>query len=194
MKRLILLVLIFIGLVSFSQEKGEISISFGTGESDLIQFAQLDGAGSSSGLKFYNFSLGYLKSLNSWLAFRTGLDLGYHRFKFVAAFDPNFQIEPKYENAYVLSIPITFQTNFFKYFFFNAGALIDMDLNNADYVDSQTGIGAQAGFGAQYRFNKGFGVFINPLISMHALIPFSTSNYPERIFESGVRFGISYKL
>jgi hypothetical protein len=194
MKQLILIALIFIGIKSFSQEKGEISISFGTGESDLIQFTQLDGAGSSTGLDFYTLSLGYVKPINSWLDFRTGLDVGYHRFKFEGAFDPNIPIDPKFENAFVVSIPITFQTSFFKYFFFNAGALIDMDINNADYVDSQTGIGAQAGFGAQYQFKNGFGLFINPLLSMHTLIPFTTSKYPERIFESGVRFGVSYKL
>lgn len=194
MKHLILLVLIFIGLNSFSQEKGEISLSFGTGKSHLIQFVDLDGAGSSTGQEFYSFSLSYVMPINSWLDFQTGLDFGYHKFKFEAAYDPNFQYEPVIEKAFVASLPLTFRVNLSEYFFFNSGALVDMDFSTGDYVDNQTGIGAMAGFGAQYRFKQGIGIFVNPILSFHSLISFSSSKYPERIFESGIRFGISYML
>lgn len=195
MKHLFLLVLIFIGLSSFSQEKGEIYLSFGTGESDLIQFADLDGAGSNTGQEFYSFSLSYVKPINTWLDLQTGLDLGYHKFKFTGTFvHPDIPLESKIEEAYLVSIPMAIRVNFLKYFFISTGVLLDLDFNQAQYTDNQTGIGAMAGLGAQYRFKQGIGIFVNPILSFHSLVPFSSTNYHERIFESGIRLGISYRF
>jgi hypothetical protein len=194
MKRLIFLVLIVIGLNSYSQDKGEIGLSFGMGESNLLQFVQLEGAGSSTGLEFYSLSLKYLKPINTWLSFQTGLDFGYHNFLHKGAVDPNHQFEPVREKAFLTSIPFVLRATFLKHFFFSSGILLDMDFNNADYIDNQTGIGAQVGFGAHYRFKQGFGIYVNPTISLHSMVPFSVSNYHERILESGFRFGVTYKL
>ncbi|HCY01318.1 MAG TPA: hypothetical protein DG754_14365 [Bacteroidales bacterium] len=195
MKQLILLVLIFIGLNSFSQEKGEICLSLGTGKSDLIQFTDLDGAGSSTGQEFYSFSLSYIKPINSWIDLQTGLDLGYHKFKFTGTIvDPNIPLESKIEDAYLVSIPLAIRVNFLKYFYISTGVLLDLDFNQAQHTDNQTGIGAMAGLGAQYRFKQGIGVFVNPILSFHSLVPFSVANYHERIFESGIRLGISYRF
>lgn len=195
MKHLILIVLLLIGVCSYSQEKGEIYLSFGTGESDLIQFTSLVGAGSSTGQEFYSFSLGYLKPINRWLDLQSGLDFGYHKFKFTASIvDPNILVAPKIEEAYLVSIPVAIRVNFLKYFFISTGVLLDLDFNEAQCTDNQTGIGAMAGFGAQYRFKQGIGVFVNPILSFHSLVPFSINKYHERIFESGIRAGVSYRF
>jgi hypothetical protein len=194
MKQITLLALILIGLNSFSQEKGTIGLSLAIGQSEITPFVPLIGAGSSTGQGFYSLSLSYVKPINSWLNLQTGLDFGYHKFMYRSATMPDQQFDPVSENALVISVPLGFRAYFLKYFYFNTGALLDIDFSNNQYIHNQTGFGAQAGIGFHYQFKQRFGVYVNPILTIHSLVPFDFGNYHERIIESGVRFGISYGL
>jgi hypothetical protein len=194
MKQLLIITLLFIGINSYSQNKGTIGLSFATGQSELTPFVLLEGAGSSTGQEFYSLSFSYVKPINGWLNLQTGLDFSFHNFLYKGAVMPDQQFDPVREKTIVYSIPLGFRAYFLKYFYFNTSALLDLDFSNNQYIHNQTGFGAQAGFGFHYRFKQRFGVFVNPILTIHSLVPFDFSNYHERIIESGVRVGISYGL
>lgn len=193
MRKLFLILFIAFSANSFGQSNHEISISFSSGENDLIMFQQLVGTGSHSGTGYFTLGAHYLRSVNSWLDLETGLIYGYHNITIEPAFTGT-PVDPIYENMSIASIPLLARANFWNYFYFNAGALVDLDFSNSQYLDDQTGIGLKMGVGFHYRFKPGLGVYINPILTSHSLIPFSMDQYHERLFESGIRIGISYKL
>ena len=57
-----------------------------------------------------------------------------------------------------------------------------------------SGLGAIVGIGAQYEFNNGFGLYINPYSKAHAILSFSFDKYPLRMLETGVRIGMTYSF
>jgi hypothetical protein len=91
----------------------------------------------------------------------------------------------------LISIPATLRVKFLKYFFINAGALIDLDISQSVYFENQTGLGGIAGFGANYDFKCGLSVFLNPYIKAHSLIDVGTRL---KIMEKGFRLGVTYDL
>jgi hypothetical protein len=91
----------------------------------------------------------------------------------------------------LLNVPATLKVKFLKYFFVNAGVLIDIDVSNSIYFENQTGFGGIAGFGANYDFNSGLSVFLNPYIKAHSWIDVSRR---QKILEKGFRLGVTYDL
>ena len=76
----------------------------------------------------------------------------------------------------------------------NGGILLDIDVSQDSPIDSQTGVGALLGIGAQYQFGNGVGIFVNPYTKIHALVPFVSESYHQRLLETGVRFGVTFVL
>lgn len=192
MKKLLVIILCTCGFSAFSQSKGHISFGVAFGDNDMVQFKQLVGAGSHSGKGFYSLEFNYQKPLNRFFDFETGLAFGNYNFLISGA--PGVDFEPVSEKTLLFTIPVTVRVNFLKYFFVNVGALMDMDFSNSSYLDNQTGVGAKFGVGIQYRLNSGMGFFIYPNLRAHSLAPFLSANYQERLFESSIQFGVSYKL
>ena len=71
-----------------------------------------------------------------------------------------------------------------------------MDINaiKSEYIDSQTGIGGIIGLGLKYDSQLGVSVFVNPYFKAYSLIPFTEVDNHQRLMESGLRFGLMYKL
>jgi len=192
MKRIILGILLLNSMLALSQGKGELSLSVTTGENEMIMFHALDGAATHRGNGFFSLNMHYRKPINKWLDFESGSAFAHHR----VVVEPLsiYDILPIKDEMYVASIPIGVKINFLRYFFVNAGALVDMDFTLSNHLDNQSGIGASLGAGAIYRFDSGIGIFAMPCIRMHSLIPFTMGNYHERLLESGIQIGISYRL
>lgn len=187
MKRIILGILLLNSMLALSQGKGELSLSVTTGENEMIMFHALDGAATHRGNGFFSLNMHYRKPINKWLDFESGLAFAHHR----VVVEPLsiYDILPIKDEMYVASIPIGVKFNFLRYFFFSGGALVDIDFSLSNNLDDQSGIGAALGAGAIYRFNSAM-----PCIRMHSLIPFTMGNYHERLLESGIQIGISYRL
>jgi len=60
-------------------------------------------------------------------------------------------------------------------------------------TDSQSGIGFGTGIGLKYTYNKA-GIFINPFLNVHALIPFHKEKYQQHLVEGGIKFGVYYNF
>ncbi len=176
-----------------AQGRSEIGVSFTKGENDLVMFQLLEGAASHYGRGFYGAGFHYFKSLNSWLDFETSIDFGYHKISIEPAFI-GITVEPIRDEIFLTSLPFKLRAIFLKFFFVNAGVLIDWDFFTSQYLDNQTGFGATLGIGAAFRFKSGVGLFVTPNLKAHSLIPFSLDEYHERLLESSFQFGVSYKL
>ena len=190
-----------ITVLSFSQENdktkhnSEIGITFSSfGDNDVVRFQELEGSASYIGDNFYTFGINYIYQLNSLLDLETGIEYSKHNISVHPNLPPAVDAFPYPANLSLINIPVTLRLGFLKYFFINGGLLLDIDISNSSPVDNQAGIGGSAGLGINYDFKFGASIFINPYLKAHALIPLSPASYPQRLMESGFRFGVMYKL
>lgn len=171
----------------------KVGITFSSfGENEPFQSADLVGAASYDSKSFYAFGINYIHPVNYWLDIETGVEYAKHTITLLPNLPPNMDRNPYDIDFSLINIPITLRANFLNYFFINGGLLIGIDASSSSPIDR--GLGAILGIGAQYEFNNGFGVFINPYSKAHALILFSSEKYPLRMIETGVRMGVTYIL
>jgi hypothetical protein len=192
MKKLLLYILLLNVTIASAQTKGEVGIGFAFGENDLVRFEQVVGAGNHTGKGLFAFGINYHIPINKRLDFGTGFSIGKYNFRIAGA--PGIDFTPVNDEMLIASIPCVVRVNFLKYFFVNAGALMDFSLSQSDYIDSQNGLGVTFGVGAHYLFNSGFGIFINPNLQAHSLIPFAREKFHERMLLSSFQLGFTYKL
>jgi len=163
----------------YNKGSSRIGITYSSfGENQLVHFQSLDGAASYDSDNFFTVGLSYLHPINNWLSLEVGLEYSEHT---VIDFS-------------IINFPISMRALFLKYFFFNSGLILDIDISEESKIDAQTGIGGLIGIGVNYDFAIGVSAFVNPYVKAHSLISFSGENYPLRLLESGLRIGITYKL
>lgn len=174
---------------------GKIGVTFSSfGENDVFRFNELDGAASYNGDSFYSIGLTYIFPLNPWLEIETGIEYAKHDIVVKPNLPPDVDSSPKKESFALLNVPVTLRANFFKYFYVNGGMFVGMDGTTHSPNDNQTGLGTLLGVALKYDFENGISAFVNPYTKIHALLPFQAEEYPQRIWENGVRIGISYDL
>lgn len=164
------------------------------GENDVFRFEEPDGAASYSGDYFFTLGINFIHPLNNWLEAESGLEFSKHSIIVNPNLPPDMDNSPRKENFSLVDIPIALRANFLKYFFVNGGLFLEIDGLNNSPIDSQTGIGSQFGLAIKYDFNFGISVFVNPYTKIHSLLPFAETENHQRIWENGIRFGISYSL
>lgn len=171
-----------------------VGITFSSfGISEPIYFTDLDGQTDYSSKSFYSLGVNYIHPLTSWIDLETGVEYTRHNIR-VKQILPPMNI-PSYNNSFsIINIPITVRANLSQYFFVSGGLLLDLEAGSSSVLDRQTGVGAILGIGAQYEFNNGLGLFINPYSKAHTLIPFSSEEYHQRLIEAGVRVGLTYSF
>lgn len=176
---------------------GKIGIYFSSfGTNEVFQFESLEGAGSYDNDHFFAIGVNYIHELNNWLDLETGLEYSKHNLISRSAFTGEPGSPPVHMDFKLITVPITVKANFWKYFFANGGLLIDIDVTgNGDYnIDEQTGIGFIMGIGGQYNFKSGLSVYVNPYFKLHTLLPFMPEKYHDRVWESGIRLGVTYSF
>ena len=176
-----------------STRNQRIGITFSSfGENDPIYFDDLEGAASYNSKNFYTFGINYIHPINSWLAIEAGVEYAKHTVTLFPNLPPDMDRQPYDKYFSLINIPITVRANFLNYFFANGGLLLGFDADTSSPIAS--GLGAIIGIGAQYQFNNGIGLFVNPYAKTHALLTFSSEKYPLRMLEWGVRVGVTYSF
>lgn len=195
-------VLIFVASTSLiaqntinSTKSSQIGITFSSfGSNDVFSFQPLEGAASYNADNFYTLGINYLYPLNKTFDIETAFEYSKHHITIEPNVPPDMDDSPYGADFSVINIPVTLRVNFLRYFYFNGGLMIGIDPTVSSPVDSQSGIGAVIGFGLKYDSKSGIAVFVNPYFKAHALISFSSDEYPQHLMESGFRFGVMYKL
>lgn len=145
---------------------------------------------------FYTVGVTCQIPLTSRLEVETGFEYSKHSI----IIHPNLPPDGEWDNTpyktsfKFVSIPVTLNTKFLKYFFVNVGGLLDIDARTSGSIDNQTGLGIILGTGIKCDFKFGGSLFVNPYLKFHALFPFLWEGYHERLAESGVRIGVTYNL
>ena len=174
---------------------GKIGFTYSSfGESNVFRNESLLGEASYNSDRFYTIGINYLRPINNWIELETGLEYSKHTILIRPNLPPDMDRTPFKANFSLINIPVTLRANFLKFFFVNGGLLLDLDANSSSPIDSQTGIGGLLGLGAKYDFNCGASIFVNPYLKFHSLIPFSSGNNQQKVYESGFRVGLTYNL
>jgi len=173
----------------------KIGITFSSfGENDVFRFDELDGAASYNSDYFFTLGINYVYPLNKWLEAETGIEYSKHNIIIEPNLPPDMDNSSRKANFSLINVPVTLRANFLKYFFVNGGLIVDIDASTNSPIDNQTGIGALIGLSAKYDFKSGVSVFVNPYTKIHSLIPFLDTEHHQRVWENGIRIGITYDL
>ena len=181
--------------------ESRIGVTYSTfGEHSIVRFREtkdadysIQGTSNSRGDQFYVAGLNYLYQLTNVLEFETGIEYANHNF-YISSTDPLIDADGIKTNISVINIPLSLRINFARYFFINGGLNMDINSSKSEYIDSQTGIGGHIGLGIKYDSHFGISVFVNPYFKAYSLLPFTAADNHQRLMESGLRFGLMYKL
>ena len=197
MKKLYVLLFIFVLFASeMKAQKAEVGITFSAmSNNDIVRFKSIMNDSGSDAGKSYTFGITYSKPLNKWLNVETGIEFLQGKASIHSITNTMYGLSTVSHSGTMslINIPVGLRASFWKYCFVNGGLFIDMDVSADSPVDSQSGIGSQLGFGLKYDFKTGISVFVNPYTKLHAF-PISFQSNQEHLFESAIRFGMSYQL
>jgi len=175
-----------------STDKGRIGLTYSLNGGCSVLQPNVMGGGNDDITSANGIGLIYLKPINNWLEWETGLT--YTLYKVTTTSSPTPEVYTHNSTISLLDIPVGVRASFLKYFFANGGLLLDLDMMSNSPVSAQTGLGLMLGFGIKYDFNFGGSIFFNPYGKLHSLLPFGLDSQHERILESGWKFGVTYKL
>ena len=196
-KKSVCLVLVFLCLSTLmSAQKGQLGITFSAlSDNGVARFRSMEDDSSTDAGKSFTYGISYLKPLNKWLDIETGLEYLSCPIetKSIVGTINGVTTLTRSATLSMLSAPVTVRANFLKYFFVNAGLLLDIDVSSNSIVNSQSGLGSVLGLGVKYDFKNGISVFVNPYSKIH-LFPLTFERDQQHFMESAVRFGVAYKL
>ncbi|MBV5281153.1 MAG: outer membrane beta-barrel protein [Paludibacter sp.] len=197
LRKSVCLVLVFLCLSTLmSAQKGQLGITFSAlSDNDVARFRSVIDDSSTDAGKSFTYGISYLKPLNKWLELETGLEYLSCPIetKSIVGTVNGVTTLTRSATLSMLTAPVTVRANFLKYFFVNAGVLLDIDVSSNSIINSQTGLGSLLGLGVKYDFKNGISVFVNPYAKIHSF-PLSFDRDQQHFMESAVRFGIAYKL
>jgi len=195
MKKVSLIFLLFslMSIDGFAQLKNEMILSYGYANNDIIMNEDIIGDMGFAGRKTFLLEAGYQRKLNNSFSFESGF--AYSKSEIVYNYFPSGVLNTKKLEINLMSFPIGVNFNFLKYFYINAGTIIDFELGRpSDQVTyDQSGFGFYGGVGAKYSI-RNFTVKINPFIIEHSSIPFEKEKYNQRLLEKGVRIGVGFNF
>ena len=179
---------------NLNPEKGKIGITYTLGKSYIAHLPSIESDSYYENNYHYSVGVNYIYLLNSWLKAETGIEYSEYSIK-LFVYPDGVTYFAGTRDLSLISIPLILRADFSKFFFANAGTFVDLDFKNkSEIFDNQTGMGIIAGLGVKYDFKSGISLFTNPFVRLHNLIPFVLEKYPDRLFDAGVRFGITYDL
>lgn len=197
LRKPVCLVLVFLCLSTLmSAQKGQLGITFSAlSDNGVARFRSVEDDSSTDAGKSFTYGVSYLKPLNKWLELETGLEYLSCPIetKSIVGTINGVTTLTRSATLSMLTAPVTVRANFLKYFFVNAGVLLDIDVSSNSIINSQTGLGSLLGLGVKYDFKNGISVFVNPYAKIHSF-PLSFDRDQQHFLESAVRFGIAYKL
>ncbi|HEY5507997.1 MAG TPA: outer membrane beta-barrel protein [Paludibacter sp.] len=197
LRKSVCLVLVFLCLSTLmSAQKGQLGITFSAmSDNGVARFRSMEDDSSTDAGKSFTYGISYLKPLNKWLDIETGLEYLSCPIetKSIVGTINGVTTLTRSGTLSMLSTPVAVRANFLKYFFVNAGLLLDIDVSSNSIINSQSGLGSLLGLGVKYDFKNGISVFVNPYSKIH-LFPLAFERDQQHFMESAVRFGIAYKL
>lgn len=193
MKSILISIVLVIGFANFSTGQSNLyGLSVGVGNGFILRQKSL-GGGSYDLNTGLSIGFQYEKGLNNKLHLITGVNWYNNSVSVTPAFYPGIEMTPKKHDIQLLYIPVFLKLSLSKYFFLNGGLIGDLDITKNKYITNQSGMGTGLGIGTAFSINEKLLIQINPYINLHGLILTASENYPERIFDSGIKLSLMIK-
>lgn len=171
---------------TIAQNKGKIGFSFSAfNYNEMLRTTETGFDNTTKGRGFMSFAANYWHPINSWLEVETGVTYNLRNFE-TSSLDVASEVSPENKTLHMVNIPIGVRATFLKYGFVNSGILIDLL--------EEPGIGSYVGAGLKVDSPVGVGMFINPYIKMHSVLPIDFNLKANRIIDAGIQIGISYSF
>jgi hypothetical protein len=187
MKKLLLQILLLAGTMNTSiGQKNSYGVSAGIGRGFIIQEPLMGGAGHdlNNGILL---GFQYTRKLNDKFHLMTGINWCYYRLSVTPNFYPGVERSTKYYNFNLIYLPAFIKMNLSKHFFLDGGLIGDIDLTKDKPISNQTGIGAGLGVGAEVMVTHQFTIQLDPYLNFHGLNMIHVEDYPERVFDPGIK-------
>lgn len=186
MKKLFYIILIFLITCPyplFAQSKGEVGFSLSIfNQNQPLRSATHRHTTTTEGLGHLSFLLSYRYDLLERLSLESGILFSQQIYEEL----PNLGISQHLSKCNLWSIPIGIRMHQGRYLFANVGTLLDFG--------SQAGVGAYFGFGAKADSATGLGMYVNPYLEAHSLLPFAGYATTTQYLALGIKIGITYRL
>jgi hypothetical protein len=190
MKRVLISLLLVLGFTSVSNgQNSTYGISLGVGSGFIMKQA-LDGGGSYDLNTSLSIGFQYTKKLNNTLHLMLSINWYKNEVTFTPNFNPNINITAKKYDLQLIYIPVFLKVDLSKYFFLNGGLIGDFDISKDSYITSQSGMGAGFGIGTEFLITEKLLIQIIPYANLHGLILTHKENYPERVFDTGIKLNL----
>jgi hypothetical protein len=124
----------------------------------------------------------------------TGVEYAKHSVLVVPNLPPTIDIILRESHFSLIIILLTPQLGLGKYFFINGGVMLTLDTTIKSPITDQTGLGGFLGAGVQYAFHPRLTIFVNPYGKLYSMVSFTMDNYPQKVIECGLRFGVRLRL
>jgi len=187
MKKIFISVVLIIAAAMTSKgQDHSYGVSVGVGNGIILK-QKLAGAPSYKMSAGFSIGFQYSKKLNDKLHLLTGVNWYENTLTVTPAFYPGLDRTPKDYNVQLIYIPLLLKVDLGKYFFMNGGLLGDIDITKNKYIASQSGLGASFGIGTEFYITGNFSIQLNPYLNFHGLLLTDKENYPERIFDPGIK-------
>lgn len=179
--------------LAIAQAKARLSLFYSPYHSEVIVKNGLLSDSGHTGKTGNLFELRYSHPVNSRFSLEMGLQ--YSGNKVVTEYFPDGISHYTESEIKLISVPLYGNLTFLKYFYLEAGPTLDFEVQHKlqSSVQNQGGIGLAAGIGGKYTFKR-ISVFINPFVQRHLLVSFSNDKIYERLWQSGIKFGIGYSF
>ncbi len=176
---------------AFSQTKNRLSFFYSPAANGVDIKEDWIGDMGHTGKGANLFELTYSRSVNSFFSVETGLQYAHHKIE--TEFFPDGVSHYKKSEINMVTIPISGNLTFLKYFFAEAGPTFDFELSRSSSasVNNQSGIGLAFGVGGKYTFRK-ITLMVNPFFQRHLLLSLGSGETIEHLWQSGIKFGIGY--
>ncbi len=190
---LIILTFFLLSIITYGQSKNRISITIGLADNGLFRIEELDGTGSYEGKGSTHIGLNYSRRISKIFDLEAGFEYSMNKIEISPA--PFISYPVQNTKIKMLTVPIYGRVNFLKYFFVNAGTIVDFEMNydKIQSTDKQSGIGFGIGIGGEYSI-KNITISLNPYFQKHAVVPFKKELYQQRVMEVGIKFGVGYNF
>ena len=187
----LLICAVFLPVHAIAQQ-AVINLTGGFSSNSLIRFTTLDGGGGYEGKGAWHSGISFNRKVSGGVWLGGGIVYEHHHIEITPEYFPGMEMVSETETIQLFSVPLEVRFEFLKVLFFNTGPSFDFDISKGRLkVDSQSGIGWSAGFGAGIKYRKTY-FMLNPSMKLYSLIAFKHEQYHQHLFEAGLNLGIGY--
>jgi hypothetical protein len=193
MKRSFTLIYFAVGFISISfAQLNSYGISVGAARGMIIRQA-LEGGPSYDLNTGITLGFEYCREMSGKLHLMTSVTWYKNTVTVTPGSYPYIDMAPETYDVQLIYVPVFVKIDLSKYLFLFGGPIADFDITNEKYITSQSGLGAGFGIGTEFPISEKFAIQFNPYLNLHGIVLAHQEDYPERVFDTGLKVNLILK-